>query len=74
MRPTTPRPIEALLETLGESFSPARRLLVFATTQEKDLRGMIAPLLRHFDEVVFTQYLSNPRAVPSADCRPSHVN
>ena len=59
--------IEALLETLGESFSPSRRLLVFATTQEKDLRGMIAPLLRHFDEVVFTQYLSNPRAVPPAE-------
>jgi dihydrofolate synthase/folylpolyglutamate synthase len=56
--------IEALLDTLDESFSAARRLLVFATTQEKDVRGMIGRLLGKFDEVVFTKYLNNPRAVP----------
>ncbi len=56
--------VDALVETLDESFSPARRLLVFASTQEKDVRGMIQRLLGRFDEVVFTQYLDNPRAVP----------
>jgi dihydrofolate synthase/folylpolyglutamate synthase len=56
--------IEALIETLGESFAARRRLLVFASTQEKDLRGMIDRLLEQFDEVLFTQYLDNPRAVP----------
>ena len=33
--------IAALIETLDESFSVGRRLLVFGTTQEKDLRGML---------------------------------
>ena len=59
--------IEALIETLGESFTAARRLLLFASTQEKDLRGMIERLLGQFDEVVFTQYLDNPRAVPAEE-------
>ena len=48
--------IEALLETLDESFSVSRRWLLFASTQEKDLRGMIQRVLGRFDEVVFTQY------------------
>jgi len=56
--------VEALVQTLSESFSPARRLLIFATTQDKDHRGMLGRLLGHFDEVVFTRYWSNPRAVP----------
>jgi dihydrofolate synthase/folylpolyglutamate synthase len=56
--------IAALIETLAESFSARRRLLIFATTQDKDLRGMLGHLLGQFDEVVFTRYLNNPRAVP----------
>jgi dihydrofolate synthase/folylpolyglutamate synthase len=55
---------EALLETLAESFSATRRLLIFAATRDKDYRGMLARLLRCFDEVFFTCYLDNPRAVP----------
>ena len=56
--------IAALVNTLDESFTVARRLLVFATTQDKDHRGMLAQLLDRFDEVFFTQYRTNPRAVP----------
>jgi dihydrofolate synthase/folylpolyglutamate synthase len=56
--------VDALVETLDESFSPARRLLIFASTQEKDVRRMIQRLSGRFDEVAFTQYLDNPRAVP----------
>lgn len=56
--------IEALLEVLQESFSPARRLLVFATTQGKDLEGMLPGLLGTFDRVIFTRYRQNPRGVP----------
>ncbi len=56
--------IAALIETLAESFSVARRLLIFATTREKDVRGMLRHILRHFDHVIFTQYLNNPRSVP----------
>ena len=56
--------IDALVATLDESFSAARRWLIFATTQEKDQRGMLTRLLGHFDDVLFTQYSNNPRAVP----------
>ena len=56
--------IDALLQALAESFSVRRRLLVFATTREKDAQGMLARLLGRFDHAVFTRYLNNPRAVP----------
>ncbi len=52
------------MRVLTESFSVRRRLLLFATTQEKDIRGMLAILLPQFDAVIFTRYLNNPRAVP----------
>jgi dihydrofolate synthase / folylpolyglutamate synthase len=56
--------IAALVEVLDESFSAARRLLIFATTQEKDHRGMLQQLLGRFDRVIFTRYSNNPRSVP----------
>ena len=59
-----PASIAALLEVLDESFSVGRRLLLFATTQEKDIRGMLEWLTGRFDEVIFTRYTNNPRAVP----------
>ena len=65
--PTTSPPIQALVETLEESFSAARRLLIFATTHDKDVRGMLQCLLGHFDEVYFTRYSNNSRAVPPGE-------
>lgn len=59
--------VEALVQSLAESFQVASRRLLFATTREKDLSGMLARLLPAFDEVVFTQYSSNPRAVPAEE-------
>jgi dihydrofolate synthase/folylpolyglutamate synthase len=56
--------IDALLDVLSESFQVRRRLLVFATTQDKDLGGMLTRLQGRFDEVVFSRYVSNPRGVP----------
>lgn len=56
--------VAALMDVLAESFSARRRLLILATTQGKDLRGMLQHLLGRFDKVVFTRYLNNPRAVP----------
>ena len=56
--------IDALIEVLDESFSVRRRLLVFATTHDKDARGMLQRLLPKFDHLVLTRYVSNPRAVP----------
>ena len=56
--------VAALVEVLGESFAARRRWLIFATTQDKDLRGMLERLVGRFDEVIFTRYLNNPRGVP----------
>jgi dihydrofolate synthase/folylpolyglutamate synthase len=56
--------VEALVETLHESFSVARRIMIFGTTQDKDVRGMLAVLLPAFDEVYFTRYRRSTRAVP----------
>ena len=59
--------VRSLVETLAESFSARRRLLVFATTREKDIPGMLEHLLRHFDRVIFTRYQNNPRGVPAEE-------
>jgi dihydrofolate synthase/folylpolyglutamate synthase len=59
--------IEALVETLRESFAAARRILIFASSQDKDHRGMLQRLLGCFDEILWTRYLDNPRAVPPQD-------
>jgi dihydrofolate synthase / folylpolyglutamate synthase len=56
---------EALVRTLDESFSVDRRLLIFAVSQDKDLRGLLGALLSHFDHVALTQFSNNPRAVPA---------
>lgn len=55
--------VAALLETLRESFAPRQRILVFATTQEKDAAGMLELLLPQFDRVILTRYENNPRGV-----------
>jgi len=56
--------VASLLQTLDESFSPsAPRLLIFATTQDKQVREMLELLLPGFDRVLFTRYTTNPRSV-----------
>ncbi len=56
--------IASLIETIEESFSPGPRLLVFATTQDKQVRDMLELLLPRFDRVILTRYTSNPRGFP----------
>ncbi len=56
--------IEALVDVLDESFPAARRVLVFAATQDKDIGGMFQVLLGRFDHVILTRYTNNPRGVP----------
>ncbi len=58
--------IEALLDLLAESAfasSRGRRVLVFATSEDKDASGMLRRLLPAFDNVVLTRYMNNPRYV-----------
>jgi dihydrofolate synthase / folylpolyglutamate synthase len=59
--------IAALMEVLKESFSVSRRLLMFATTRDKNYQEMLKLLLAGFDEIIFTQYTTNPRALPPAE-------
>ncbi len=70
--------VRSLVETLDESFSAGRRLLLFAATQEKQVREMLEILLPRFDRVILTRYWNNPRALPleylaglSADISPA---
>lgn len=56
--------VSALVDTLAESFRRQRRVLIFATTRDKDVPGMLKLLLSEFDEIVFTRYTNNPRFVP----------
>lgn len=55
--------IEALLGVLADRFRPRRRMLIFASSKDKDTAGMLRLLLPRFDEVVLTRYIENPRAV-----------
>lgn len=59
-----PSSVDALVRVLNESFSAKRRLLIFSASMGKDVRRMLKCLLGHFDEVILTRYLNNPRAVP----------
>jgi dihydrofolate synthase/folylpolyglutamate synthase len=56
--------VRSLVETLDESFSASRRLLLFAATQEKQVREMLEILLPRFDRVILTRYWNNPRGLP----------
>jgi dihydrofolate synthase/folylpolyglutamate synthase len=54
---------EALVETLGKSFQARRRVLIFATTEDKDAQGMLRVLQGGFDEIILTRYTTNPRGL-----------
>lgn len=54
--------IQALVETIDLSFPGTRRSLVFGSSRDKDIPGMLEILLPKFDRIYFTQYRLNPRA------------
>ena len=54
--------IQALLETLEEIHFNSPRVLVFASSVDKDLRGMLAQLIPQFDHVILTKYPGSSRA------------
>jgi dihydrofolate synthase/folylpolyglutamate synthase len=59
--------IEALLTVLKENFKARRRILIFASSKDKDYTGMLKLVLPAFDVVFLTQYINNPRAVETGD-------
>lgn len=57
-----PAAIDALLATLRARLAPRRRILVFASSKDKDYRAMLRRLMPAFDVVLLTRYVENPRA------------
>jgi dihydrofolate synthase/folylpolyglutamate synthase len=55
--------VAALVETLEQSFTARKRILIFATTRDKDARGMLKLLLSKFNTVLLTRYQNNPRGL-----------
>src|SRR5262249_29223879 len=60
----------ALVQTLSVSFQARRRILIFATSRDKDASGMLAVLMPHFDRVILTRYQHNPRGMPLEELVP----
>jgi dihydrofolate synthase/folylpolyglutamate synthase len=57
--------VGALIELIQETCpraATARRILVFAASQDKDAAAMLRPLLAEFDVVILTRFENNPRA------------
>lgn len=59
--------IDALLAVLREHFTARRRILIFASSKDKDYTGMLQLVLPAFDTVFLTQYTNNPRAVDAGE-------
>lgn len=56
---------DSLEGVFGTRDTPShQRILIFATSSDKDWRAMLALLADRFDHVVLTAYRNNPRAVP----------
>ncbi|MDA7977631.1 MAG: bifunctional folylpolyglutamate synthase/dihydrofolate synthase [Pirellulales bacterium] len=56
--------MRALLKTLDTSFAARRRLLIFATTSDKDIGGILRLVDPFFDHIYLTKFLGNDRATP----------
>lgn len=74
--------VGALVDTLPELGFTGNRILVFASSRDKDYRGMLRRLLPHFPTVVLTRFRDNPRSIPldqlqsaaaAVSSRPMHV-
>lgn len=56
---------EALVDVLSASFEAEETILVLAVSKDKDVPGIVRALLPYFRQVITTEYLDNPRAVPA---------
>jgi len=59
-----PASIEAALDAIDEHFPEVPRVIVFASSRDKDFRRMLELLLPRCDHLVLTAYQNNPRALP----------
>jgi dihydrofolate synthase/folylpolyglutamate synthase len=56
--------ISSLVSTLKETFGPIRTSYVFSCSKDKEYDAMLELLMGGADELVLTQYTTNPRYVP----------
>lgn len=64
--------VAALVATLQQLVAwckPKRRTLVFASSQDKDVTGMLRTILGEFDHVMLTRFTLNPRAADPGELR-----
>ena len=54
--------VESLVEAIQPFLNRPSTTLVFGTTIEKDLEGMLEVLAPNFSRIILTRYLNNPRA------------
>ena len=62
-----PASVDSLVQYLETRPKATRNILVFATSGDKDVHGMLQLLLPAFDSVILTQYVTNPRALAVED-------
>jgi dihydrofolate synthase/folylpolyglutamate synthase len=62
-----PASVDSLVQYLETRPKAARNILVFATSCDKDVHGMLQLLLPVFDSVILTRYVTNPRALEVED-------
>lgn len=59
-----PDSIAAFLATLNGFAEPARRrVLIFASSHDKDSSAMLRKIIAQFDDVILTRFARNPRAI-----------
>lgn len=65
-----PDSIAAFLTTLNQQTSRQQfRILIFASSQDKDAAQMLSQVCSEFDLILLTQFQKNPRAFPTAVLR-----
>jgi dihydrofolate synthase/folylpolyglutamate synthase len=56
--------ITALISSLTDHFSPAKKTIIFACSKDKDYTCMLDQILDYADRLIVTQFQNNPRVVP----------
>jgi len=62
-----PASIEALLAIVRRDWPGCRRVLIFASSKDKEYAAMLRLLVPEFDAIVLTRYVENPRAAEPAE-------
>ena len=61
--------MQALIKTLTEMYPNRRHLLIFGASRDKDVAGMSAEIIGHFEHVFLTQSSRSSRRFPPHELR-----